>query len=196
MTTIEDNLSFLMDKEVLLLEDDLLLAKTILATLEKQGAQVTHCRSLEESRNAIEGLSFDAALLDLNLPDGESLDLLRNGLIPNNTITILMTGEGGVRPAVEAIQHGAADYLTKPFDLDELPLVFSHADSRRKNFRLRVHEREKEKLKTANLFFEGNLAEDLGKLEKIIKADQRLHASLPPLLIDGPTGTGKSTYAR
>lgn len=196
MTTIEDNLSFLMDKEVLLLEDDLLLAKTILATLEKQGAQVTHCRSLEESRNALEGLSFDAALLDLNLPDGESLDLLRNGLIPNNTITILMTGEGGVRPAVEAIQHGAADYLTKPFDLDELPLVFSHADSRRKNFRLRVHEREKEKLKTANLFFEGNLAEDLGKLEKIIKADQRLHASLPPLLIDGPTGTGKSTYAR
>ena len=187
---------FFKDKEVLLLEDDLLLAKRISSFLEKNGAELTHCKNLEEARNALEHLSYDIALFDLNLPDGDSLELFREGLIPENTSTILMTGEGGIRSAVEAIQLGVADYLTKPFDLDELPLVFSHADYRRKNVRLRQHVQDKEKRKTDNLFFDGSLAEDLNLLNRILDADRRLSAHLPPLLIDGPTGSGKSTYAR
>ena len=61
------------DKEILLLEDDLLLRKLISAFLEKSGAEITHCQSLEEARRALTDLSFDAALFDLNLPDGDSL---------------------------------------------------------------------------------------------------------------------------
>lgn len=107
-----------------------------------------------------------------------------------------MTGEGGVRSAVEALQLGAADYLAKPFDLDELPLVFANADQRRKNARIRQHEKEQDKRKSQNLFFEGGFGADLTKLKKILEADRRLSINLPPLLIDGPTGSGKSTYAR
>jgi len=82
------------DKEILLLEDDLLLGKRISAFLEKSGAEITHCQSLEEARRALTDLSFDAALFDLNLPDGDSLELLREGIVPKNTSTVLMTGEG------------------------------------------------------------------------------------------------------
>ena len=108
------------------------MAKRITAAIEKTGAAVTHCPNLEQAENALNDLSFEAALFDLNLPDGESLDLLRRKLVPDYTLTVLMTGEGGVRSAVEALQLGAADYLAKPFDLDELPLVFANADQRRK----------------------------------------------------------------
>ena len=191
-----DTSTFFRGKEVLLLEDNLLLAKQISSFLEKSGADVTHCQSLEEARRALPELSFDAALFDLNLPDGDSLELLREGIVPQNTSTVLMTGEGGIRSAVEAIQLGASDYLSKPFDLDELPYVFAQADNRRKNIRLSQHNREQEKKKTNDLFFEGAFVQDLEKLKKILDADRRLDANLPPLLIDGPTGSGKSTYAR
>ena len=184
------------DKEILILEDDLLLGKRIAAFLEKSGAEITHCQNLEEARRALNELSFDAALFDLNLPDGDSLELLREGIVPQNTSTVLMTGEGGIRSAVEAIQLGASDYLSKPFDLDELAYIFARADNRRKNVRLNQHNREKEKKKTDDLFFKGAFAQDLEKLKKILDADRRLDANLPPLLIDGPTGSGKSTYAR
>ena len=187
---------FFKDKEILLLEDDLLLGKRISAFLEKSGAEITYCQSLEETRRVLDELSFDAALLDLNLPDGDSLELLREGIVPQNTSTVLMTGEGGIRSAVEAIHLGASDYLSKPFDLDELAYIFARADNRRKNVRLNQHNREKEKKKTDDLFFKGAFAQDLEKLKKILDADRRLDANLPPLLIDGPTGSGKSTYAR
>ena len=128
MSFEKETLGFFKDKEILLLEDDLLLAKRITASIEKTGAAVTHCQNLEQAENALNDLSFEAALFDLNLPDGESLDLFRRKLVPEYTLTVLMTGEGGVRSAVEALQLGAADYLAKPFDLDELPLVFANAD--------------------------------------------------------------------
>lgn len=187
---------FFKDKEILLLEDDLFLAKRIASFLEKNGSEVTHCKSLLEARNALTSLNYEAALLDLNLPDGESLELFREEIIPDNTSTVLMTGEGGIRSAVKAIQLGAADYLAKPFDLEELPLIFAHADNRKKSTRLRQHAQEKVKRKTDNLFFNGSFKADLENLEKILSADYRLKTHLPPLLIDGPTGSGKSTYAR
>ena len=148
MKSSNQHSGFFKDKEILLLEDDLLLGKRIAAFLEKSGAEITHCQSLEEARRVLTDLSFDAALFDLNLPDGDSLELLREGIVPQNTSTVLMTGEGGIRSAVEAIQLGASDYLSKPFDLDELAYIFARADNRRKNVRLNQHNREKEKKKT------------------------------------------------
>ena len=136
------------DKEILILEDDLLLGKRISAFLEKSGAEITHCQSLEEARRALTDLSFDAALFDLNLPDGDSLELLREGIVPKNTSTVLMTGEGRIPSAVEAIQLGASDYLIKPFDLKELAYIFARADNRRKNVMIKQHNREQEKKKS------------------------------------------------
>ena len=196
MSLEKETLGFFQGKEILVLEDDLLLAKLITSSIEKMGGGVTHCPNLEEAQNALNVLSFEAALFDLNLPDGESLDLLRRKLVPEYTLTVLMTGEGGVRSAVEALQLGAADYLAKPFDLDELPLVFANANQRRKNARIRQHEKERDKRESQNLFFEGTFGADLTKLKKILEADRRLSINLPPLLIDGPTGSGKSSYAR
>ena len=183
-------------KEILLLEDDALLGKRLAASLEFMGAEVTNAETLAESRSALEELHFDFALLDLNLPDGLSLELLRENAIPENVVTILMTADGGVRSAVEAMRLGAADYLTKPFDIAELPLVFRNAENAQRRERRREHARENARKERDGLFFEGSFAEDLVQLRQIVEADERLGERLPPVLIEGETGSGKSAYAR
>ncbi len=183
-------------KEILLLEDDLLLGKRIESKLEHAGLEVTRVQNCADAQRALEEMPFDYALFDLNLPDGESLELLRKGNVPSNTPCILMTGEGGIQSAVESIRLGAADYLSKPFDLDELPVVLQQAQASLKSKRLNEHVVKKRKEKSDSLFFEGSFSEDLGQLKKVLGADTRLQSNLPPLLIQGPTGTGKSTYAK
>jgi len=183
-------------KEVLLLEDDLLLGKRIEAFLSGLAMEVTRVGTCAEAQTALKEIFFDFALFDLNLPDGDSLSLLRAGYIPDNTLCILMTGEGGVKAAVESIQLGAADYLSKPFDVEELPLVFRQAQANLKKKRLVEHVTKDTKDRAEHLFFEGSFSQDLEQLEKILSADNRLQKNLPPLLINGPTGAGKSTYAR
>jgi len=183
-------------KEVLLLEDDLLLGKRIEAYLSNLGIDVTRVETCAAAKEALTEMLFDFALFDLNLPDGESLTLLKENKVPDNTLCIIMTGEGGIKSAVDAMRHGAVDYLSKPFDLEELPLVFQQAHSNLKKKRLVEHVTKNTKERTDQLFFEGSFATDLQQLEKILSADKRLKESLPALLIDGPTGSGKSTYAR
>ena len=183
-------------KEILLLEDDSFLSRRLVAQLERAEAEVTSCTCMEEAKEVLKSLSFDFALMDLNLPDGESLELLRDQVIPSNTLVILMTAEGGIQSAVEAMRLGATDYLSKPFDVEEIPLLFLKSEKQRKDQRLAQHSLEKRREKTANLYFEGSFANDLVQLRKVTEVDQRLTNDLPPILIDGPTGSGKSTYAR
>jgi two-component system response regulator AtoC len=183
-------------KELLLLEDDLILGKRIESKLEQAGLEVTRVQNCADAQRALEEMLFDFALFDLNLPDGESLELLRKEKVPSNTPCILMTGEGGIQSAVESIRLGAADYLSKPFDLDELPVVLQQAQASLKSKRLNEYAVKERKEKSDSLFFGGSFAEDLDQLKKVLSADTRLQTNLPPLLIQGPTGTGKSTYAK
>src|SRR6476661_1219655 len=112
---------------LLLVEDEPLLRRRIAGHLEKLGAEVTVASSLAEARTALQNVSFDFALLDVNLPDGRSLSLLAENVIPASVVTLVMTAEGGVAGAVEAMRRGAADYLVKPFDLEELAVRLARA---------------------------------------------------------------------
>jgi DNA-binding NtrC family response regulator len=105
-----------------------------------------------------------------------------------------MTADGGVVGAVEAMKLGALDYLVKPLDVAELPLVIARARRTRQAARLDEHRREADL--TGALFFGRALAPLQQQLEKILAADRRMEGLLPPVLIEGETGTGKTTIAR
>ena len=98
--------------------------KRLAGFLENEGAGVTATENIEGATNCLNDLHFDYALIDINLPDGSGIDLLRNKKVSANTSVVIMTAEGGVESAVEAMRLGASDYLSKPFDLEELPLIF------------------------------------------------------------------------
>src|SRR5215218_7726320 len=156
---------------LLLLEDEPLLRRRIAAHLEKEGLEVTQASTLAEAREALRNLAFDFALLDVNLPDGRSLALLAEKDIPASVVAIVMTAEGGVAGAVEAMKRGAADYLVKPFDLEDLAVRLARARRDRSTRRTEQHRKEAEAATDDAFFFGSALAGVAAQLEKILAAD-------------------------
>jgi DNA-binding NtrC family response regulator len=179
---------------LLVIEDDALLRKRLVAHLEHGGGDVQGVGSVAETRRALADLNFDFILLDIHLPDGSGLELLAERLFPPGQNVIVMTAEAGVATAVEAMRLGAADYLVKPFELDEVPIVIGRA--RRSRQRARLEEHRRSGVEEATFYFGGSLAGLEKLLQKIIEADTRIRTHLPPVLIQGETGTGKTTIAR
>jgi DNA-binding NtrC family response regulator len=182
--------------EILIVEDEPLLRKRLAAFLENEGAGVTATENIEGATNCLNDLHFDYALIDINLPDGTGIDLLRHKKVSANTSVVIMTAEGGVESAVEAMRLGASDYLRKPFDLDELPIIFKRCAQVRHTERLQEHQREEGSRVEDQFYFGKSLVVVEKQLEKIINADRRLGEGLPPVLIEGETGSGKTAIAR
>ncbi len=178
------------------MEDEPLLRRRIASHLEKLGVEVTTAETVAEAKQALRNLDLDFALLDVNLPDGRSLTLLEEKSVPASVVVIVMTAEGGVSGAVEAVRAGAADYLVKPFDLDELGVRLMRARRFRSAKREEQHRRAKSAEADDAFFFGSALAGIETQLEKILAADRRAQGLLPPVLIEGETGTGKTTLAR
>lgn len=179
---------------VLVVEDEVLFRKQIAATLERLGADVTQVGEIQAAKRLIKELHFDVAFVDVNLPDGSGIDLLKGKVFGAGTAVVIMTAEADVQGAVEAIRLGAADYLTKPFDPGELPLVINRVRKARHSNRIEEH---RKKAFGGNEFFFGKAMSQVQvQLEKILAADVRVGSGLPPVLIEGETGTGKTTLAR
>ena len=104
-------------KKILLLEDDAALGRGVCMALRGEDAAVTHCTSLLRGRQALDAEDFDLLILDVNLPDGSGLDLLRevrqSGAVP----VILLTANDLETDIVAGLESGADDYITKPFSL-------------------------------------------------------------------------------
>ncbi len=181
---------------ILVVDDDALLRRQLAAQLERLGVDVTSAATVAEARNLAQELSYDFVLLDVHLPDGSGIDLLRQRAFGSTQGVIIMTADGGVSGAVEAVRLGALDYLVKPFDLGEIPLVVERARRGRQSARLDEHQRS-HTVAEANDFYFGHALEGLERvLAKVLEADQRMIEHLPPVLIQGETGTGKTTIAR
>ena len=182
--------------EILLLEDDAPLRKRLTGYLHSLGAEVSEAGRLEEARHLLRELRFEFALVDLHLPDGEALELLREGAFSENTGVVVMTAFGGVRKAVEAMRLGAGDYLAKPFEPEELPLAFARCRSTRSATRREEHRAAETAAEAVRIFFGQSLAAIRTQLDTVVATERRLERCLPPVLIEGETGTGKSVFAR
>jgi DNA-binding NtrC family response regulator len=182
-------------RQIMVLEDELLLRKTLCGYLESLGAIAYPAESIAQAREVRETVELDFALLDINLPDGNGMDLLIDPGFPDTTKVVIMTADGGIRTAIKAMQQGASDYLSKPFAPEELPMVFSRISRETAHSRIKEFERDRAD-PTKSLFIGQRMKIVQGQLDKILKADQRLGSALPPILIEGETGTGKSTLAR
>ncbi len=193
---MSDEIALSTGTEILVLEDDAPLRKRLAAYLRTLGAEVSEATRLAEARHLLRELRFAFALVDLHLPDGEALELLREGAFSENTGVVVMTAFGGVRQAVEAMRLGAGDYLAKPFEPEELPLVFQRCRNLRNAARRDEHRATETAVEADQFFFGQSLAAIQAQLDTIVATDRRLEHRLPPTLIEGETGTGKSMLAR
>ena len=106
---------------IILVEDDLMLGKAIKSALENEGNIVDWMTEIDSCETALKTTKFEILLLDINLPDGSGLDLVRKLRLRKNPLPILiLTARDQSSQKVEGLDLGADDYLTKPFDLEEL----------------------------------------------------------------------------
>ena len=159
------------------------------------GYNITEAGSAEAARALLKQNETDLLLLDVNLPGLSGLDFLReiksaNG---NGPLVIIVTAHGSERMAVEAVKAGAYDYLSKPFEVDDLRLVVKNAAEtlqlRRENYSLR-RRIEVERSQRGALI--GN-SEAMQRVRSMIDKVAETDATV---LVRGESGTGKELVAR
>ena len=102
---------------VMLLEDDFSLSEGIKLALQSEEVQITICRSIKEARAALSDTDFSLLILDINLPDGSGLELLKSIRQSSRTPVIMLTANDMETDIVTGLELGADDYITKPFSL-------------------------------------------------------------------------------
>jgi two-component system response regulator TctD len=104
----------------LLVEDNLELAEAVLARLALDGHAVDHAATLAEAEDCLAAASYDLILLDVMLPDGDGREFLARSRARLEVPVIVLTARSQVTDRVGALDQGADDYITKPFDFAEL----------------------------------------------------------------------------
>ena len=107
--------------KVLMVEDDLALGDALGRVLQARGFEVTRCADGGEALAMFRRRSHDVVLLDLSLPGMDGMEVLRLMRDGGSSVPVLvMTARGAVQDRVLGLNEGADDYLTKPFDIEEL----------------------------------------------------------------------------
>src|SRR5258707_2271882 len=159
------------------------------------GYSISEAGSAEAARALLKQQEPDLLLLDVNLPGMSGLDFLRElkGSNAHGPLVIIVTAHGSERMAVEAVKAGAHDYLSKPFELDDLRLVVKNAAEtvqlRRENHSLR-RRIEVERSQRGSLI--GN-SEAMQRVRAMIEKVAETDATI---LVRGESGTGKELVAR
>ncbi len=185
---------------ILIIEDEILFARAVVKRLEKAGYACTPSTTLAEGTAFAGRHIFDLVLLDLRLPDGDGLERLTQlmqGRDDHPTPVIVMTAFGEVADAVRAMKLGAADYLKKPIDLEEMVLAVAATLHRAGVQQQLSWSREREARNMESVVMLGESA-PLRALRQQIRQLGKLtgtEAAGPTVLIQGETGSGKDVVA-
>ena len=190
-----------MAKAILVIEDEVVLAKNIAVYLERSGYEVRIAESAEEGLGLLEDFRPDAVVLDFTLPGLDGLQALARIVAFDAAVrTVMITGHGNVDIAVQAMKAGACDFLTKPVALSKLRLVLEKAfgDSRRERTLAYYQQRDAENGGVGGLLGDSPPMRALkNKLQQLLRAESSLRdGDAPAVLVLGETGSGKEVVAR
>ena len=190
-----------MAKAILVIEDEVVLAKNIAVYLERSGYEVRIAESAEVGLGLLEDFRPDAVVLDFTLPGLDGLQALARIVAFDAAVrTVMITGHGNVDIAVQAMKAGACDFLTKPVALSKLRLVLEKAfgDSRRERTLAYYQQRDAENAGVGGLLGDSPPMRALkNKLQQLLRAESSLRdGDAPAVLVLGETGSGKEVVAR
>jgi two-component system response regulator HydG len=179
-----------MKPAILLIDDDPSILKAFSRFLTGAGYDVDEAASLAEAKEHVSSGLFDAVILDLYLPDGKGIDWIAElrADFPGMAI-VLITGQGDIPVAVEAMQRGGDHFLTKPVDMLELDVFLRKALEMGELRRMKVTCRRMEK--KSPVYFGEN--PEMKKVEELARMAAETET---PVLIQGETGTGKGVLGR
>ncbi len=184
--------------KILLIEDDVPFCKLLEKFLIKKSFEVVTAFSAAEGKNSLKSADFDLVISDLRLPDYDGLLLLSEikSDFPNLPV-LLMTGYADVNTAVKAIKNGATDYISKPFNPEEVLIVIANAlaqEASEETVLSSVPTKPKKQVQsTPSTTFVKGISKASQKLAEYIQLVSPTNMSV---LIIGESGTGKEVIAK
>jgi two-component system response regulator PilR (NtrC family) len=178
---------------ILVVDDEQSMREMLAIMLGKEGYEVVTADSRASAAKVLGRQAVDLVITDVRLGDGDGIEILRHVRSgAPETIVIVMTAYGSTETAVAALKLGAFDYLTKPFDVDELKIVVRNA-------------LERQQLREENVLLKAEFRERYG-LERIVGSSPAMIAVFEMMrsvagtgstvLITGESGTGKELVAK
>jgi len=178
---------------LLLVDDEESLRSVVAERLTDQGFEVVQAADGESAVKALDGFAFDVIVSDLRLPGVDGRHVIDAALTRYpGIVAIVVTGYGTVKDAVDIIKRGAADFIAKPFQFDELMHVLTNA-------------LEQKRLKSENAYLHQQLDERFGlgsmvgrsaPMRALFQLIETVAPTSATILISGETGTGKEMVAR
>ncbi|HAM51975.1 MAG TPA: Fis family transcriptional regulator [Nitrospiraceae bacterium] len=178
--------------KILIAEDEEITLRHLVYTLKKEGYDVLGTKNGREAIDQMAHGHFDILITDIKMPEMNGIELLEKVKEKDPEIEVLIiTGFGSIGSAVEAMKKGAYEYITKPFDLDELILKVNN-----------IHERKilrKENVALKAFFGMNKKISIIAKsesMQKILHTIEGIKGSDCNILLTGETGVGKSLLAK
>lgn len=178
---------------LLLVDDEESLRSVVAERLTDEGFQVIQASDGESALKAIDGFAFDVIVSDLRLPGVGGFQVIEAAISRYpGIIAIVVTGYGTVKDAVDMIKLGAADFIAKPFQFDELMHVLNKALEQRrlKSENAYLHEQLDER------FGLGSMVGKSAPMRSLFQLIETVAPTTTTILITGETGTGKEMVAR
>jgi DNA-binding NtrC family response regulator len=178
---------------ILIVDDEESVRDSLFNWFMEDGYRVECAENAKKALSILESGSFDIILADIKMPGMDGLEMLRRiKLLKSDSIVIVMTAFATVDTAVQALKDGAFDYITKPFDPDDLSHLIRNAT---KQISL-AEENENLKKKVVSLENVEDLIGVSEPMKKVLKDIESVAQSSSSVVITGESGTGKELVAR
>ena len=178
--------------KILVIDDEDTIRRTVAASLEAAKYQIFKAADVKKGLKILDNETIDLVLSDLRLPDGSGIDLLRAAKAKEYPCeVIIMTGYATLDTAIQAMQEGASDYVTKPFNIGELSVRIERA-LQQKQLRRKVRRLERE---LHERFHPDNIISNSANMQKVLEQVKNIAPTDSSVLITGESGTGKELIA-
>jgi len=178
---------------VLVVEDDNAMRELLAESLVDEGYTVLGAAGGREGVKAVRAGQVDLVVTDLRMPDLDGLDMIREmRALPSSPDVILITAFGTIDTAIKAMKLGAFDYITKPFEIDQLLIAVDRALRDRELH----HEVARLREEVADKYCFENIIGRSTAMQEVFDLIRRVADSPVSVLITGESGTGKELVAR
>jgi DNA-binding NtrC family response regulator len=178
---------------VLVVEDDNAMRELLLESLTEEGYRAAGASGGREGVRRVRSDHVDLVVTDLRMPDLDGLDMIREiRTLPSPPDVITITAFGTIDTAIKAMKLGAYDYITKPFEIDQLLIAIERAlrDRQLRHELARLREEVADKYKFQNIIGRSPA------MQEVFELIRRVADSTVSVLITGESGTGKELVAR
>ena len=182
-------------ERILVVDDEKSMCDFLSIMLKKEGYAVATARDGSQAKNIIDKELIDLTIADIRMPDISGIELLEYiRQVSPETIVIMITAYASTETAIQALKLGAYDYITKPFNVDEIKIIIEKALEKKRLKEENIYLKKELQLREKHRF--GSIVGKNKKMVALYRLVEQIAPTSTTVLISGESGTGKELIAR